>query len=123
MLRVVTPPPAAGVCQFAVVELVAVNTCPAVGAVAAEQSISVVADLSRLAVRTFVAPVAVLFVSVSVVARPTSVSVDVGRVSVPVFVMAENTGADENVFTPAKVCAKMLTKPRAMADASGMAKV
>ena len=35
----------------------------------------------------------VLFVSVSVVARPTNVSVDVGSVSVPVLLMLEITGA------------------------------
>ena len=41
-----------------------------------------------------VGDVSVLFVSVSVVARPTSVSVDVGSVSVPVFVIVEITGAE-----------------------------
>lgn len=40
-----------------------------------------------IADRVFDAPLIVLFVSVSVVARPTSVSVDVGSVSVPVFVI------------------------------------
>lgn len=44
-----------------------------------------------------------LFVRVSVVARPTRVSVAVGRVIVPVLVIAENTGAVENVFAPANV--------------------
>ncbi|NBS75392.1 MAG: hypothetical protein EBT78_17635 [Betaproteobacteria bacterium] len=39
-----------------------------------------------------VGDVSVLFVSVSVVARPTNVSVDVGSVKVPVFVMLEMTG-------------------------------
>lgn len=91
------------VCHVAVVELVAVKTWLADGAVAAETSTSVVADLRSLAVRTFVVPVAVLFVRVSVVARPTSVSVAVGKVIVPVFVIAENTGAVEKVFAPANV--------------------
>ena len=40
-----------------------------------------------------VGEVSVLFVSVSVVARPTSVSVEVGSVSVPVLTMVEMTGA------------------------------
>jgi hypothetical protein len=39
-----------------------------------------------------VGDVSVLFVSVSVVARPTSVSVEVGRVSVPVLTMLEKLG-------------------------------
>lgn len=95
--------PVAIVCHVAVVPLVAVSTWPFVGAVAAETLTSVVADLSKLAVRVFVAPVMVLFVSVSVVALATRVSVAVGSVTVPVLVIAENTGAVENVFTPAKV--------------------
>jgi len=37
----------------------------------------------------------VLFVKVSVVARPTSVSVDVGSVSVPVLTMVEKDGEDK----------------------------
>lgn len=119
VLSVVTPPPAAGVCHVAAVPLVAVSTCPVVGAVAAETSTSVVADLSNLAVMVFVAPVAVLFVSVSVVAFPTSVSVAVGRVIVPVLVIAENTGGDEKVLTPANVWAAVVTTPRAVADALG----
>ena len=40
----------------------------------------------------------VLFVKVSVVALPTSVSVDVGRVSVPVFVIVEITGDVKVLF-------------------------
>jgi len=40
-----------------------------------------------------VEPLIDLFVSVSVVARPTNVSVDVGKVNEPVFVMVEITGA------------------------------
>jgi hypothetical protein len=39
-----------------------------------------------------VGEVKVLFVSVSVVARPTKVSVDVGSVIVPVFVIVEIVG-------------------------------
>lgn len=41
----------------------------------------------------FVDPLIDLLVNVSVVARPTKVSVDVGNVIVPVFVMVEITGA------------------------------
>ena len=47
----------------------------------------------------------VLFVNVSVVARPTKVSVDVGSVNVPVLVIVAITGEAENVATPDIVCA------------------
>jgi hypothetical protein len=53
-----------GVCQVAVVELVAVSTCPFVGAVALDTSISVVALFNNLAVIVLVLPVIVLFVNV-----------------------------------------------------------
>ena len=49
--------------------------------------------------------VRVLLVRVSAVARPTRVSVEVGKVIVPVLVIVEITGAVENVFTPVIVCA------------------
>ena len=49
----------------------------------------------------------VLLVSVSVVARPTSVSVLVGSVSVPVFVMDDMTGDALNVLMPLIVCGLM----------------
>lgn len=45
----------------------------------------------------------VLLVKVSVVALPTMVSVVVGRVRVPVLVMAEMTGEEEKVLTPEKI--------------------
>jgi hypothetical protein len=44
--------------------------------------------------------VSVLFVSVSVVARPTSVSVLVGRVRDPVFVIVDITGDAVKVLIP-----------------------
>ena len=44
----------------------------------------------------------VLFVSVSVVARPTNVSVDVGSVNVPVLLIDEITGVVSVLFV--KVC-------------------
>src|SRR6266566_5179866 len=50
----------------------------------------------------------VLLVKVSVVALPTRVSVDVGKVSNPVLVMEAITGAEEKVCTPVKVCAASL---------------
>lgn len=50
-----------------------------------------------------VGEVKVLLVKVSVVALPTKVSVVVGRVSVPVLVIVEITGALLKVLTPAKV--------------------
>ena len=40
----------------------------------------------------FVEPLIDLFVSVSLVARPTKVSVDVGRVNVPVFIICDIVG-------------------------------
>jgi hypothetical protein len=49
--------------------------------------------LLRLVIAPMVGVVSVLLVSVSVVARPTNVSVDVGSVSVPVFTMVLMTGA------------------------------
>lgn len=55
-----------GVCQVAVVQLVAVRTCQVVGAVALLTFISVVALFNRLAVSILVLQVIVLFVSVSV---------------------------------------------------------
>ncbi len=58
-------------------------------------------------VKVFDAPSKVLLVSVSVVARPTSVSVLVGRVRVPVLTIDEMTGAVSvllvNVWVPDKV--------------------
>jgi hypothetical protein len=50
----------------------------------------------------------VLFVNVSVVARPTKVSVEVGKVNVPVFTIVEKIGADSvglvpNTSTPVPV--------------------
>ena len=47
----------------------------------------------------------VLFVRVSVVARPIRVSVLVGNVNVPVLVIVDITGAAENIFTAVIVCA------------------
>jgi hypothetical protein len=51
--------------------------------------------------------VSVLFVSVSVVARPTSVSVEVGRVKVPLLLMLEITGVVKVLFD--KVCAVVVS--------------
>jgi hypothetical protein len=47
----------------------------------------------------------VLFVNVSVVARPTKVSVDVGKVSVPVFTIVAITGAVNVLFVNVSVVA------------------
>jgi hypothetical protein len=58
------------------------RACPAVGAVAAATLTSVVADFKSDAVKTFVAPVIVLFVRVCANANAASVSVAVGSVSV-----------------------------------------
>ena len=49
-----------------------------------------------------VAVVSVLFVSVSVVALPTKVSVDVGRVNVPVLLMVEITVSYTHLTLPTK---------------------
>ena len=56
-----------------------------------------VSEAFAIFVKVFVDPLIDLFVSVSVVARPTNVSVDVGNVSVPVFEIVEITG-DVNVL-------------------------
>ena len=53
--------------------------------------------------------VKVLFVSVSVVARPTNVSVDVGRVSVPVLLMVLMTGAVSVLFVRVLVLVRVGT--------------
>ena len=47
----------------------------------------------------------ILFVSVSVVALPTNVSVEVGRVKVPVFVIVEMTGLVRVLFVSVSVVA------------------
>lgn len=48
--------------------------------------------LAPILVKVLLEPLILLFVSVSVVSRPTKVSVDVGRVSVPVLLMVEIIG-------------------------------
>lgn len=117
-------PPVVGVCQVAAVPEVAVSTWPAVGAVAANTSIAVVADNNCFAAIVFVVLVRVLFVIVCASAKAATVSVvppklgnvrvagddwvDV-RVNVFVvprtiwFVAALTVTADENVFAPPKV--------------------
>ena len=64
-------------------------------------------DAFAMLVNVFVVPEIVLFVSVSVVARPTKVSVLVGRVKVPVLTIVEMTGAVNvllvNVCVPVNV--------------------
>jgi hypothetical protein len=52
-----------------------------------------VSDALPILVNVFAEPLIDLLVSVSDVARPTNVSVDVGSVNVPVFEMLEITGA------------------------------
>lgn len=101
VLEAVMPP--LNVCHVAVVEDVAVNTWPFVGAVAPETDTSVVALFKSDAVKVFVAPVIVLFVSVSVVLRATSVSVLVGSVKVPVFTIDEITGDVRVLFVSVSV--------------------
>jgi len=70
-----------GVCQVAAVEEVAVKTWPAVGAVAEDTFIAVVALFKIFAAMLFVVLVRVLFVKVSVVVLATKVSVMSGNVS------------------------------------------
>lgn len=53
----------------------------------------------------------VLLVKVSVVARPTMVSLEVGRVRVPELIIDENEGAELKVLEPAKVCVPVVTTP------------
>jgi hypothetical protein len=57
-------------------------------------TVLLVKALFPILVNVLVEPLILLFVNVSVVAFPTSVSVLVGNVSVPVFVMVEMTGAE-----------------------------
>ena len=63
---------------------------------------TVTAELERLELpmfdNVFELPDIVLFVSVSVVALPTSVSVDVGKVNVPVFDIDDITGVVKVLF-------------------------
>ena len=63
---------------------------------------TVTAELERLELpildNVFEAPEIVLFVSVSVVALPTNVSVDVGKVIVPVFDIDDITGVVKVLF-------------------------
>jgi len=86
------------VCHVAFVRLVAINACPIPGVVV----LIVTADpevpkLFAVTVLPLEPPTSVLLVRVSVVARPTSVSVLVGKVNVPVLEMVEITG-DVNVL-------------------------
>lgn len=65
----------------------------------------------------------VLFVNVSTVARPTSVSEDVGRVRVPVFVIVAITGDAENVAIPEIVYAPDRVPDRVAPLIAGVVKV
>ena len=60
--------------------------------------------------------VSVLLVNVSVVARPTKVSVDVGSVRTPVLTMVEKIGAVSVLLV--NVCVAVV--PTRVVDASGM---
>ena len=53
-----------------------------------------------LYIELIVGRVRILFVRISNVARPIRVSVEVGRVNVPVLVMDDITGTPVKVFTP-----------------------
>ena len=61
-------------------------------------SVPVMPVVKDTLVIVLLAPLMVLFVNVSVVARPTSVSVAVGSVTVPVFEIVEITGAVSVLF-------------------------
>jgi hypothetical protein len=73
--------PLVGVCQFAAVPLVAVSTCPDDGAVDDITTFAPDVPISVARAELLVA-VSVLFVRVSLVARPTTVSLVFGYVSV-----------------------------------------
>ena len=58
-----------------------------------------------------VGAVSVLFVSVSVVSLPTKVSVDVGKVSVPVLLIVEIIGAVSVLFVSVSVPSRVASVP------------
>ena len=71
----------------------------------------------------FVDPLIDLFVSVSVVARPTNVSVLVGNVSVPVFDIVEITGAVSVLFDSVCVPVNVATTDVSIAIVTALAPV
>ena len=66
-----------------------------------------VANCADVAVSVLVVKLIDLFVSVSVVARPTNVSVDVGNVNVPVLLIVEITGVVKVLFVSVSVPANV----------------
>ena len=112
-------PPVTGVCQLAVVAEVAVRICPAMGAVAADITTSAVAVLKLEADTVLVVLVIVLFVNVSIVFLAIIVSVPVGRVSVPLFIIVLIDG-EVNVLL---VNVSLLVLVTIVSDMSGNVKV
>jgi energy-converting hydrogenase Eha subunit C len=80
------------------------------------------AELPML-VNVFVDPLIDLFVSVSVVALPTKVSVLVGSVNVPVFVMVDITGLVNVLFVSVCVPVRVVTTLVSMAIVTALAPV
>ena len=80
------------------------------------------AELPML-VNVFVDPLIDLFVSVSVVALPTKVSVLVGSVNVPVFVMVDITGLVNVLFVSVCVPVRVATTLVSMAIVTALAPV
>lgn len=128
-----TPLIARGVCNAVAVEALPVNAPAKLVDVTDDRPANVVAvapnatlvepivtlllvsDALAMFVNVLLEPLMVLFVSVSVVARPTTVSVDVGNVNVPVLTMVAMTGAVSVLFV--NVCASVVptTTPEGMA--------
>lgn len=92
-----------GVCHVAKVPLVAVRTCPAVGAVAADTLTSVVADFNKEAVTTFVAPVNVLFVNVCIAANVANVPAPEGITTIPPLFIEAIVGVVNVLFVKVSV--------------------
>jgi hypothetical protein len=80
------------------------------------------AELGTL-VKVFVDPLIDLFVSVSVVALPTKVSVLVGNVNVPVFVMVEITGLVNVLLVSVCVPVRVATTDVSIAIVTALAPV
>ena len=94
-----------GVCHTALVPLY-VSTLLVVGAESDKEIAYMLPFLNVFASIEFVVPVIVLFVRVSTVARPTSVSDVVGRVKVPVFEILVITGKVRVLFVKISAVAR-----------------
>jgi hypothetical protein len=86
-------------------------------------TVELVNDEFPMLLKVFVDPLIDLFVSVSVVARPTNVSVFVGNVSVPVLDIVEITGAVNVLFDSVCVPVSVATTDVSIAIVTALAPV